>query len=114
MAEPAEDVYKRQAQNTFYDCQCNIPLMIKPAAGTAIKPRVTEALAELADIPATVAEMAGFSLDYTQFGRSLCPVLEGGEQHKDCLLYTSQLELWKTSSPPLLFTALHKAQFCEQ
>ena len=38
-----------KAQNTFYDCQCNIPLMIKPAAGTAIKPRVTEALAELAD-----------------------------------------------------------------
>lgn len=74
-----------KAQNTFYDCQCNIPLMIKPAAGTAIKPRVTEALAELADIPATVAEMAGFSLDYTQFGRSLCPVLEGGEQHKDAV-----------------------------
>lgn len=74
-----------KAQNTFYDCQCNIPLMIKPAAGTAIKPRVTEALAELADIPATVAELAGFSLDYTQFGRSLCPVLEGGEQHKDAV-----------------------------
>ncbi len=74
-----------KAQNTFYDCQCNIPMIIKPALGIPVKPRVTEALAELVDIPATVAEMAGFSLNYTQFGRSLCPVLAGKEDHKDAV-----------------------------
>ncbi len=72
-----------KSQNTFYDCQCNVPLIIKPPAGHECAPRVTNALAELVDIPATVAQLAGFSLDYTQFGRSLCPVLEGGEMHRD-------------------------------
>ena len=74
-----------KAQNTFYDCQCNIPLIIKPPAGTDCRPRVSKALAELVDIPATVAELAGFPLNYTQFGRSLCPVLAGGETHRDAV-----------------------------
>ena len=64
-----------KAQNTFYDCQCNVPLIIKPPAGTDCRPGVSVALAELVDIPATVAELGGFALNYTQFGRSLCPVL---------------------------------------
>lgn len=74
-----------KAQNTFYDCQCNIPLIIKPPAGTDCRPRVSKALAELVDIPATVAELGGFPLNYTQFGRSLCPVLAGGETHRDAV-----------------------------
>jgi len=74
-----------KAQNTFYDCQCNIPLVIKPPKGQACSSRITTALAELVDIPATVAELAGFPLNYTQFGRSLCPVLAGKEHHKDAV-----------------------------
>lgn len=74
-----------KAQNTFYDCQCNVPLIIKPPRSQACRPRVTAALAELVDIPATVAEMAGCSLDYTQFGRSLCPVLAGDNIHRDAV-----------------------------
>ena len=74
-----------KAQNTFYDCQCNIPLIIKPPTGTDCRPRVSKALAELVDIPATVAELGGFPLNYTQFGRSLCPVLAGGETHRDAV-----------------------------
>lgn len=74
-----------KAQNTFYDCQCNVPLIIKPPAGTDCRPRVSGALAEQVDIPATVAELGGFSLNYTQFGRSLCPVLAGVETHRDAV-----------------------------
>lgn len=74
-----------KAQNTFYDCQCNVPLIIKPPKNQACLRRVSGALVELVDIPATVADMAGFSLDYTQFGLSLCPVLEGGEVHRDAV-----------------------------
>ena len=32
-----------KAQNTFYDCQCNVPLIIKPPAGTDCRPRVSGA-----------------------------------------------------------------------
>ena len=74
-----------KAQNTFYDCQCNVPLIIKPPAGTDCRPRVSGALAELVDISATVAELGGFALNYTQFGRSLCPVLAGVETHRDAV-----------------------------
>ncbi len=74
-----------KTQNTFEDCLSRVPLVIKPPAGVQVKPRVTEALAELVDIPATVYELAGLEPRYTNFGSSLLPVLAGAEEHRDAV-----------------------------
>ncbi|SKC83047.1 sulfatase-like hydrolase/transferase [Maledivibacter halophilus] len=72
-----------KTQNTFEDCLTNIPLIIKPPSNLDCKPRTTEALAELVDIPATISEIADVNLDYNHYGKSLVPVLKGEEIHKD-------------------------------
>lgn len=72
-----------KAQNIFLNCTCNVPLIIKPQKGIPCNQRVSNALVELLDIPATVADLCGFSLGYTQFGQSLRTVLEGEEHHRD-------------------------------
>lgn len=74
-----------KTQNTFENPVNNVPLIIKPYKGINVKPRVTNALGELVDLCATIADMAGFELDYTQFGKSITPVLEGAEEYKDAV-----------------------------
>lgn len=74
-----------KAQNSFEDPISNVPLLIKPANNINVKPRISKALVELLDIPATIAEMAEISLGYTQFGKSLVSALEGNETHKDAV-----------------------------
>ena len=49
--------------------------LIKPPATVPVKPRVSNALVELVDFPATVFELTGIDPGYTHFGRSLLPVL---------------------------------------
>ena len=71
-----------KVQNCFDDPVCHVPLIIRPAQNLRSQPRITSALAELTDLTATVAEMAGISLNYTQFGKSLVPVLQGCEDHR--------------------------------
>ncbi len=72
-----------KVQNCFDDPVCNVPLIIRPAKNTPCIPRVTEALAELVDLTATVAELTEVNLGYTQFGRSLAPVLAGADEHRE-------------------------------
>ncbi|MCC0784046.1 sulfatase-like hydrolase/transferase [Clostridioides sp. ES-S-0108-01] len=74
-----------KAQNSFEDPISKVPLLIKPANNINVKPRISKALVELLDIPVTIAEMAGVSLGYTQFGKSLISSLEGEEIHKDAV-----------------------------
>jgi arylsulfatase A-like enzyme len=74
-----------KTQNTFENPVNNIPFIIKPHKGIKVKPRISDALVELVDLCATVADMAGFEIDYTQFGKSIVPVLEGQEEHKDAV-----------------------------
>ena len=50
-----------------------------------VKPRISKALVELLDIPATLADMAGIDLSYVQFGKSLLDSLSGNEMHKDAV-----------------------------
>lgn len=64
-----------KAQNCFPDCLVNIPLIIKPQKGIAMEMGVNDNLAELTDVCATCADLAGFSLDREQFGKSLLPML---------------------------------------
>lgn len=74
-----------KVQNCFEDPISNVPLLIKPAKGTPVAPRISGAQVELLDLPATIAEMAEFELSYTQFGKSLLNAVAGSEEHKDAV-----------------------------
>ncbi|HCN75480.1 sulfatase-like hydrolase/transferase [Pseudolactococcus plantarum] len=74
-----------KVQNCFEDPISNVPLLIKPAKSIAVVPRISKAQVELLDLPTTIAALADFDLSYTQFGKSLLPVLAGQEIHKDAV-----------------------------
>ena len=74
-----------KVQNCFEDALANVPLIVKPAAGIPVKPRVTPALVELNDLCATVADMTGVDLGYVQYGTSLLPVLAGDDVGRDAV-----------------------------
>jgi arylsulfatase A-like enzyme len=84
-----------------------VPFLIKPPAGVPISPRVSEALVELIDFPATVEALTGITPAHTHFGRSLLPVLAGEtDDHRDAVFCeggrlhgeTHCMELESTSS----------------
>lgn len=54
----------------------HIPCMIRPAKGTPYQARTCSAMVELNDMPQTVAELMGYELDYTQFGKSLTSLFQ--------------------------------------
>jgi arylsulfatase A-like enzyme len=75
-----------KTQNTFQDCLTRVPLIIKPPRSTAVRPGLSHALVELVDFPATVADLAGIDLGYSQFGRSLVPLMAGQTTtHRDAV-----------------------------
>jgi arylsulfatase A-like enzyme len=75
-----------KTQNTFEDCLVQVPFVIKPPAGFEVAPRVSEAMVELVDLPATVADICGLELQYTQFGSSLLDVVAGrSDRHRDAV-----------------------------
>jgi len=74
-----------KVQNCFENPICNVPLLIKPSCGYESRPRISEALAELVDLPETIADMAGIKLPYKQFGVSLMKAVKGSENHKDAV-----------------------------
>lgn len=71
-----------KVQNCFENDITNVPLIIKPAKQFSCTPRITNALAELVDLNATVADMAGIDLGYVSQGKSLMDVIEGSDDHK--------------------------------
>jgi arylsulfatase A-like enzyme len=66
-----------KTQNTFEDCLTRVPLIVKPPASLPVNPRVTDALVELIDIPATVEAICGIEPQHSHFGRSLLPLIAG-------------------------------------
>ncbi len=66
-----------KTQNTFEDSLTRVPFLAKPPASQKVKPRVSDAMVELIDFPATVYELAGIDPGYSHFGKSLLPVLAG-------------------------------------
>ena len=96
-----------KTQNTFEDCLTRVPLIIKPPAWVPVKPRISEAMVELIDVPATIEALIGITPNYTHFGRSLLPVLAGEtDEHRDAVFCeggrlhgeTHCMELESTSS----------------
>lgn len=75
-----------KTQNTFEDVLTRVPFIIKPPSWISIKPRISNALVELIDFPATVEDLIGISANHTHFGRSLIPILEGKTDiHRDAV-----------------------------
>lgn len=74
-----------KVQNCFEDPVSNVPLIVKPSKNIPVTPRISSALVELLDIPATLCDMAGIELGYIQFGVSLLPVLAEEREHKDAV-----------------------------
>lgn len=75
-----------KTQNTFEDCLSRVPFLVKPPAGTPIRPRVTDALAELVDFSATVEDLTGIEPAHSHFGRSLLSVIAGDtDTHRDAV-----------------------------
>ncbi|MCS7461621.1 sulfatase-like hydrolase/transferase [Paenibacillus doosanensis] len=73
-------------QNTFEDCLTRVPFIVKPPASEKVKPGVSDALVELIDMTATVHHYAGITPDYTLFGKSLAPLIEGETaEHRDAV-----------------------------
>jgi len=66
-----------KTQNTFEDCLVRVPFVFKPPADVPCEPRVTDAMIELVDFPATVEALAGLEPTHTHFGRSLLPLTAG-------------------------------------
>jgi arylsulfatase A-like enzyme len=75
-----------KTQNTFEDCLTRVPFIVKPPAWVPVKPRISDALVELVDLPATVEALTGVAPNHTHFGRSLLPVLTGQtDEHRDAV-----------------------------
>jgi arylsulfatase A-like enzyme len=75
-----------KTQNTFEDALVRVPFVIKPPKDVPVEPRVSEALVELVDFPATVYDLADIDPGYWHFGRSLVPVLTGEtDEHRDAI-----------------------------
>src|SRR5690606_27443898 len=75
-----------KTQNTFEDCLTNVPFLVKLQAGYPVRPRVSDALVELIDFPATVEAITGIGPFHTHFGRSLLPVIAGEtDVHRDAV-----------------------------
>ena len=96
-----------KTQNTFEDCITRVPLAVKPPRGVTVRPRVTAALVELIDVPATIEALTGAAPRHTHFGRSLLPLLASEtEEHRDAVFCeggrlqgeTQAMELESTSS----------------
>ena len=96
-----------KAQNTFEDCLTRVPFLVKPPADVPVQARISEALVELIDFPATVEALAGLEPTHTHFGRSLLPLLAGEtDEHRDAVFCeggrlhgeTHCMELESTSS----------------
>lgn len=75
-----------KTQNTFEDCLTRVPFFVKPPQAVPVQPRVSEALVELIDFPATVEALADIAPRHTHFGRSLLPVISGAtDEHRDAV-----------------------------
>jgi arylsulfatase A-like enzyme len=75
-----------KTQNTFEDCLTRVPFVIKPPKDVPVKARVSDAMVELIDFPATVEALTGITPNHTHFGKSLLPLVAGEtDEHRDAV-----------------------------
>lgn len=63
----------------FYRSALNIPLVIRTPETAVGRGKMTDTLVSLLDVGPTLTELAGKKLDYEQFGKSLCRIIDGTE-----------------------------------
>lgn len=61
----------------YFDAAYHVPLILKPAGGTAAAGRVVEAFTESVDLAPTILEEIGAEIPAAMDGRSLSPFLQG-------------------------------------
>lgn len=69
-----------KAQNCFPECLTRVPLVIKPPKQIDVDRGINENLAELTDVCATVAEIAGITIERQTFSKSLLPTMRDKTQ----------------------------------
>lgn len=113
-----------KTQNTFEDVLTKVPFLIKPPAWIDVEPRISDALVELIDFPATVEALTGIKPKHTHFGKSLVPLLEGKTNtHRDAVFseggrlkgetHCMELESGSSGNPEGLYwprVELHKSE----
>ena len=73
-----------KCQNCFPDCLTNVPFIIKPPKNISVDKGINENLVELADLCATVYDLAGIRCERQSFSESLLPTLKDkNTPHKD-------------------------------
>ncbi len=67
----------------FYDGALRVPLVIRSPGENG--GRVNDSLVEMCDVGPTLVELAGGTIEYRQFARSLVGAMQGGRHREDCL-----------------------------
>jgi arylsulfatase A-like enzyme len=97
-----------KTQNTFEDCLSRTPLVVKPPSWVPVQPRISEAMVELVDFPATVEALTGIAPQHTHFGRSLLPAIAGETaEHRDAVFCEGGRIHGETQAMELDSTASH-------
>jgi arylsulfatase A-like enzyme len=80
----------------FYDGQMNVPLVIRWPKGGVIKNRRVNGFVELIDLMPTFLEAANIEIPTAVQGRSLLPLLKGGEEEENCReeVYAEYYNAW--------------------
>ncbi len=88
-----------KTSNTFEDCMVRVPFLIKPPSWAPAQPRVSDALVELVDFPATVEDLCGLTPEHDHFGRSLLPVIAGEtDAHREAVFSEGGRPTWERHS----------------
>ena len=80
----------------FYDCQLRIPLIMRWPKGGILADRKIEGLIELVDLAPTFLDAAGMDIPEQMQGKSLLPMLQGGNEAESCReqVYSEYYNSW--------------------
>ena len=80
----------------FYDCQMRVPLIMRWPNGGVLKSRQVDGFVELVDLMPTFLEAAGLKVPSAVQGKSLLPLLLGGNEQDHCKkqVYAEYYNAW--------------------
>jgi arylsulfatase A-like enzyme len=80
----------------FYDCQMRVPLIVRWPNGGLLKNRQVDGFVELIDLMPTFLEAAGLDIPSAVQGKSLLPLLKGGDEELYCRkqVYAEYYNAW--------------------
>jgi choline-sulfatase len=80
----------------FYDCQMRVPLIMRWPNGQVLQNRQVHGFVELIDLMPTFLEAAGLEIPSAVQGKSLLPLLQGGDEREYCgdQVYAEYYNAW--------------------